>query len=77
MISQASAKYQRVSPRKARVIANLVRGRNTSDALLLLDFTTKAAAPVVKKLIRSAVANAAGTHPDVQGALLYISKVIM
>jgi len=58
MISNAKANFQRISPRKARMIVNLIRGRDASDALQLLDFTFKAGAPFVKKLIASAVANA-------------------
>lgn len=74
MISQASANFQRLSPRKARVIINLVRGRDAAEALQLLDFTPKAAAPVVKKLIASALANARLKRPDVDVDELFISK---
>ena len=74
MISQASAKFQRISPRKARVIINLVRGRDAAEALQLLDFTPKAAAPIVKKLLASAVANARVAKPDVDVDALYVSK---
>ena len=48
MISRASANFQRISPRKARMIVNLVRGRDAAEALQLLDFVPKAAAPFVK-----------------------------
>lgn len=74
MISQATAKFQRISPRKARVIINLVRGRDAAEALQLLDFTPKAGAPVVKKLLASAVANARVAKPDVDVDALYVSK---
>ena len=74
MISEASAKYQRISPRKARIIVNLVRGRDASEALQLLDFTTKAGAPFVKKLVASAVANARMKRPDLDVDTLFISK---
>ena len=56
MISSAKANFQRISPRKARVVINMVRGRDADEALQLLDFTPKAAAPIVKKLLASAVA---------------------
>ena len=75
MISEASAKYQRISPRKARVIANLVRGRVAAEAVLLLDFTPKSAAPIVKKLIQSAMANAKVARPEVDADGLFISKI--
>ncbi|MBX3131046.1 MAG: 50S ribosomal protein L22 [Polyangiaceae bacterium] len=74
MISQAKAKFQRISPRKARVVINLVRGRDAAEALQLLEFVPKSGAPVVKKLIASAVANAKVRHPEVDADELYISK---
>jgi len=58
MISKASARFSRIAPRKARVIADLVRGRDVAEALQLLQFTEKSAASVLKKLLESAVANA-------------------
>jgi large subunit ribosomal protein L22 len=75
MISVATAKFQRIGPRKARMIANLIRGRDASEAIQLLDFTPKAGAPFVKKLIASAVANAKVVRPDIDADLLFISKV--
>jgi large subunit ribosomal protein L22 len=74
MIATASARFQRISPRKARMIINFVRGRDASEALQLLDFTFKAAAPFVKKLIASAIANAKQKRPDVEAESLFISK---
>ncbi len=75
MISEASAKFQRISPRKARVVANLVRGRVAAEAVLLLGFTPKSAAPIVKKLIQSAMANAKVSRPEVDADGLVISKI--
>lgn len=74
MISKASARFQRISPRKARVIINLVRGRDAAEALQMLEFTNKSGAPVVKKLLQSAVANARTKRPDVDADELFISK---
>jgi large subunit ribosomal protein L22 len=56
------------------MVIDLVRGRNASEALQLLQFTAKAGAPVVLKLLESAVANARQQSPgsDVDG--LYVSK---
>lgn len=73
MISQASANYSRVSPRKARMIINLVRGKDAAEALQMLEFVPKAGAPFVKKLIASAIANAKIKRPDVDVDSLYIS----
>jgi len=72
MISSAKANFQRISPRKARVVINMVRGRDADEALQLLEFTPKAAAPIVKKLLASAVANAKQKAPSATS--LYISK---
>jgi large subunit ribosomal protein L22 len=72
MQSKASAKFSRISPRKARMIADLVRGRDAAEALQLLQFTEKSAAPVISKIIESAVANARQSGVDVDA--LFISK---
>lgn len=74
MISKASAKFQRISPRKARVIIDLVRGRDAAEALQLLDYTPKSGAPIVKKLIASALANAKLSKPSVEEDALFISR---
>ena len=54
----ARARFQRIAPRKARVILNMVRGKNVAQALAELRFTRKAAAPIVAKLLDAAIANA-------------------
>ncbi|MCB1022782.1 MAG: 50S ribosomal protein L22 [Acidobacteria bacterium] len=54
----AKTKYLKGSPRKARLVVDLVRGKNVSQALAILKFTNKRAADPVAKCIRSAVANA-------------------
>jgi large subunit ribosomal protein L22 len=54
----AIAKYIRVSPQKARLVANLVKGKRVGDALSILDFTRKASSLYISKLIHSAVASA-------------------
>lgn len=55
---RATTRYVSVSPQKARLILDLVRGRGAVEALDLLKFTPKAAARDVAKLLRSAIANA-------------------
>jgi large subunit ribosomal protein L22 len=74
VISEAKANFQRISPRKARMVINLVRGRSATEALQLLDFTTKAAAPIVKKLLASALANAKQLRPEIDVDGLYVSR---
>ena len=75
MISKASAMYARIAPRKARVVANLVRGKGAGEALETLEFLRKSAAPIIKKVIESAVANAQVNKPDVNLDNLYVSKI--
>ena len=58
MESKAILRFVRVSPQKARLVANLVRGMDVPDAIEALQFTHKKSAPIVRKLIESAVANA-------------------
>ena len=77
MVSKAIARFARISPRKARVVINLVRGRQAGEALQLLEFTTKAAAPLVKKLIESAVANARTQSPAVDLDTLFIETAFV
>lgn len=72
MGSKASARFSRIAPRKARMIADLVRGRDAAEAIQLLQFTQKSGAPVVLKIIESAVANAQQGGADIDA--LFISK---
>ena len=58
METKASARYIRMSPQKVRLVADTIRGKRVAEALATLDFTPKAAARVVRKVLRSAVANA-------------------
>jgi large subunit ribosomal protein L22 len=58
----AQLKYLRVAPRKVRVVIDTIRGLNVDAALAILDFTRKAAAPPVARMLRAAVANAASAE---------------
>lgn len=58
MESKAVAKFVRITPRKVRVVLDLIRGKNVAEAFAILKFTPKAGADVVEKVLRSAVANA-------------------
>jgi large subunit ribosomal protein L22 len=55
---KAILKNYRQSPRKVRLVTDLIKGKKVSNALDTLNFTTKRAVPVVKKLLESAIANA-------------------
>ncbi len=58
MQARAIAKYVRMSPRKVRLVVDLIRGRSVNEAYATLQFSKKAAADPVGKTLRSAVANA-------------------
>ena len=75
MRSKASARFSRIAPRKARMIADLVRGRDAAEAIQLLQFTQKSGAPVVLKIIESAVANARQDGADVDALYISIATV--
>ena len=55
---KASARNVRMSARKARLVMDAVRGRDADEAVVLLQFVNKRAAPAIRKLIESAIANA-------------------
>jgi len=58
MEAKAVARYVRVSPRKARLLVDLIRGKSVADAQAILKFSPQAAAEIVEKVLNSAVANA-------------------
>ena len=64
MEAKAFAKHVRISPRKMRLVVDLIRGKKVEDALVILQSTQKKASPMVEKLLRSAVANALNTGED-------------
>ena len=76
MESKAVAKYIRISPQKARLIADVVRGKNVEQALNLLRFMPKKGAVLLKKVIESALANA-GQDDKTDVDNLYIKKILI
>lgn len=76
MVSSASLKSLRVAPRKVRLVADLIRGKQVEEALNILLFTDKKSAKPLEKLLRSAVANA-----DQKGGVdvdnLYVGAVMV
>jgi len=55
---KAQARFQRVSPQKARLVLELIKGRSVEEALNTVSFTKKSVAPMVEKVLRSALQNA-------------------
>lgn len=58
MQAKAHARYIRISPRKVKLVIDLIRGKGVGEAISILRHTPKAASPVVEKLLNSAIANA-------------------
>lgn len=74
--ARAILKFVRVSPRKARLVVDLVRGKKVSDALSVLAFTRKKSSKMVYDLVKSAVANAESSK-NMDPDNLYISKIFV
>ncbi len=72
--ARATAKTVRVTPRKAQLVVDLVRGKNVSEALGILANVNKAATPHVVKVIKSAAANAINNY-GMDEESLYISEI--
>ena len=62
MLTKATARFIRISPRKTRLVADLVRGKTVAEALAILQYSPQAAARVIEKVLRSAIANAEHNH---------------
>ncbi len=71
---KARAKYIKMSPRKVRLVVNIIRGLKASEALDQLNFIKKKAVKPVKKLINSAIANALNNH-ELEKDNLYIQEI--
>jgi large subunit ribosomal protein L22 len=71
---RAEAKFQRVSPQKARLVLDLIKGRNVQEALETAAFTKKRIAPVIHKLLVSAIDNAKYVSGE-QGADLDVDRL--
>ena len=71
---RAIAKYVRISSRKVKIVIDLIRGKNVDEALAILQYTPKAAAPVVAKVLNSAIANAVNNQ-ELNRQNLYVAEV--
>lgn len=72
----ASVKMQRISPRKARLVADLIRYRSVTQALLILKSTNKKASSIILKLLNSAIANATN-NAGLDAQKLYVSEILV
>ena len=74
LVAKATVKYARISSRKVAIVANLIRGKNVDEAMALLQFTPKAGAEVLTKLLKSAIANAENNN-QMNHSKLYIAEI--
>ena len=74
MEARATIKDVRISPRKVRLILDLIRGKEVNTAFAYLENTHRAAVPVVRNLLKSAIANADNLHPGVDVDSLVIQE---
>lgn len=73
---EAKARYMRIPPRKARLVAATVIGMPVKDALVVLDFTPKAAAQEIGKVVKSAAANATNNFSQDEDSLV-VKRIIV
>lgn len=74
VLSTAEARYVRVSPQKARLVVDMIRGQQAGDAINILSATNKRIAPAVEKVLRSAIANAENKSEDVDVDKLFVAE---
>ena len=73
MEAKAHMKYARISPRKVKIVCDLIRGKDTKTAKAILSQTPKAASELMLKLLKSAVSNAENNH-EMDPDNLYVSQ---
>ena len=76
MIPQAEAtlKYARISSRKVKIVADLIKGKDVNEALAILKYTPKASSEILEKLLKSAIANAENNH-NMANEKLYVADI--
>ncbi len=74
MEARATAKYIRVSPQKARLVIDLIRGKNAGEAMNILRFTKKGVTREIEKVLRSAISNAEQKSETVDVDRLVVSR---
>jgi large subunit ribosomal protein L22 len=74
MEAHATLKYVRVSPQKARLVVDLIRGKGVAEALSILSFTKKRVCHHVEKVLRAAISNAEEKSENVDVDQLWVSQ---
>ena len=66
----ATLRFARISARKVKIVADLIRGKKVDEALAIVKFTPKASSETIEKLLKSAIANAENNHGMNRGNLI-------
>ena len=72
--ASATLKYARISSRKVKIVADLIRGKDVEEALAIVKFTPKASSSIIEKLLKSAIANAENNH-GMKSDKLYVAEI--
>ena len=72
--AKASLNYARISARKVKIVADLIRGKKVSEALAIVKFAPKASSEILEKLLKSAIANAENNHL-MKAEDLYVAEI--
>ena len=72
--AKATLKYARISARKVKIVADLMRGKSVEEASRIVKFAPKASAEILEKLLNSAIANAENNH-FMNRANLYVAEI--
>ena len=70
----ATLKFARISQRKVKIVADLIRGKDVNEALSIVKFTPKASSEIIEKLLKSAIANAENNH-NMDSKNLYVAEI--
>lgn len=68
--AKATLRFARISSRKVKIVADLIRGKKVDEALAIVKFTPKASSKTIEKLLLSAIANAENNHGMNRGNLI-------
>ena len=72
--AQATLKYARISSRKVKIVADLIRGKDVDEALAIVKFKPKASSEIIEKLLKSSIANYENNN-EMKHDKLYISEI--
>ena len=72
--AEATLRYARISARKVKIVADLIRGKDIDEALAIVKYAPKASSEIIEKLLKSAIANAENNH-HMSHEKLYVAEI--